>query len=204
PVEGGATDERNLPFAPAVERQGVLHAVPARNRLRRSGRLHSGGDGHRSLSCRGAGEPGSGDADDAHEPWPDDGREGDHAGRDQQRGQGVDPDAATHPDQPHPSLRPDAHRRAPRADLSLLVAARVGEGPGPGPALRRHAARHRWAVADALRLAGAIRARHRRGSLFALGYALITVISLWQLWIGTVVRTSGIRGAGAPPSEASL
>src|SRR5881628_3030847 len=42
------------------------------------------------------------------------------------------------------------------------------------------------------------------GSLFALGYALITVISLWQLWIGTVVRTSGIRGAGAPPSEASL
>src|SRR5206468_3425098 len=39
------------------------------------------------------------------------------------------------------------------------------------------------------------------GSLFALGYALITVISLWQLWIGTVVRTSGIRGAGASPAE---
>src|SRR5213083_41221 len=42
------------------------------------------------------------------------------------------------------------------------------------------------------------------GSLFALGYALITVISLWQLWIGTAVRAAGRRGAGAPPSEASL
>src|SRR2546427_7912362 len=163
PVEGGATDERNLPFASAVERQGVLHAVPARNRLRRSGRLHSGGDGHRSLSCRGAGQPGSGDADDAHEPWPDDGREGDHAGRDQQRGQGVDPDAATHPDQPHPPLRSDPHRRAPRADLPLLVAARMGKGHDPGPALRRHADRHRRDVADALRLARAVGARHRRG-----------------------------------------
>src|SRR2546427_5316401 len=42
------------------------------------------------------------------------------------------------------------------------------------------------------------------GSLFALGYALITVISLWQLWVGTVVRAAGRRGAGAPRSEASL
>ena len=42
------------------------------------------------------------------------------------------------------------------------------------------------------------------GSLFALGYALITVISLWQLWIGTAdrlvhkARLSGPVAAGEP------
>src|SRR5881396_1446255 len=53
-----------------------------------------------------------------------------------------------------------------------------------------------WAPLSVLVIAG--------GTLFALGYALITVISLWQLWIGTAVRAAGRRGAGAPPFEASL
>src|SRR2546430_2889725 len=68
----------------------------------------------------------------------------------------------SHPAQPHPSLRSDAHRGASRPDLSLLVAPRGGEGPDCGPAVRRYTDRHRGNVADALCLAGAVDPRHRR------------------------------------------